>query len=95
MIFGRQFNQPITLPEGLTHLKFGSHFNQPINIPEGLSHLIFGLNFNQQVNIPNSLTHLYIFDIQKDIKVKYNNKIIKMKELPINFVCYDNINHYL
>ena len=53
------FNQPITLPNGLTQITFGYSFNQPINLPNSLTHLIFGINFNWSINLPNGLTFLF------------------------------------
>jgi hypothetical protein len=54
----RDFNEAITLPQGLTHFTMGYNFNQPITLPQGLTHFEMGVLFNQHITLPQSLTHL-------------------------------------
>ena len=53
-----KFNQPLTIPQNITHLTFGYCFNQQVIIPKNVTHLTFGHNFNQQIIIPQNVTHL-------------------------------------
>ena len=91
MTFGPLFNQPIDLPKSLTHLIFGDRFNQPIDLPESITHLTFGDWFNKFIEIPSSITNLKIWKGQKNLKIKYNNEIIKIQNLPININYHDPI----
>ena len=54
------FNDTITLPSSITHLRFGSCYNQPTNnLPNSITHLTFGKNYNCITDdLPNSITHL-------------------------------------
>ena len=87
--FGCCFNQQVNLPEKITHLTFGHNFNQPINLPDSITHLILGGYFNESVELPKSLKHLKIYDGNKNLKVKYNDVIIKIKNLPIKISYYN------
>jgi hypothetical protein len=60
LIFGNRYDQPVTIPNSVTHLAFGScnHFNHSLIIPNSVTHLTFGYHFNQPIIIPNSVTHL-------------------------------------
>ena len=55
---GSIFNQPITIPQNITHLIFGNCFNQQVIIPQNITHLTFGCDFNQPVIIPQNVTYL-------------------------------------
>ena len=74
LIFNCYFNEPVVLPKSLTHLTFGSRINKPINLPKSLTHLTLGWNFN--------------YCHQKDLKVKYNDEIIEIQNLPIKISYY-------
>ena len=88
LTLGFCFNQSINLPKSLTHLTLGYWFNQPINLPKSLIYLKLSYWFNQLVELPKSLTHLKIYSHQKDLKVKYNNEIIEIQNLPIKIDYY-------
>ena len=59
-------------------------FNQSINLPKSLIYLKLSCLFNKLVELPKSLTYLIIWKQQKDLKIKYNNEIIEIQNLPIN-----------
>ena len=88
LTFGGNFNQQVNLPEKITHLTFGHNFNQPINLPDSITHLILGGYFNESVELPKSLKHLKIYDGNKNLKVKYNDVIIEIQNLPIKISYY-------
>lgn len=66
----RNFNQPVTIPNGVTNMAYTfrncANFNQPVTIPNGVTSMAYTFqncaNFNQALTIPDSVTSMsYVF----------------------------------
>ena len=65
LVIGNDFNEVITLPQGLKNLEIGYNydesspiFNQKIFLPEGLESLTVSGDFNHPINLPSSFKNI-------------------------------------